>query len=504
MVLYRHRLRSIGNPSDVRDITGDSWDINVNYGGNRPHYLGDMAPQGTGILTVNNNHKKFDAFKANRDSSGRVELSDLAKPDWILECEARHRTNEPWYLYFRGWIRDIRPTINPAGGRRTQYEFTSALGRLAEVNADLYTRISGDIKTGAAMHAALDAVDWPTNLREIDPGFTTVRGERLQSTGVFGSKDALSDTVRALATLARAEMGIVRDDERGYIVFENRERRRRPSNNPVRLGTGSSRIPIMDAQIQSTRQSIVNAIRAGSDTLDQQVGARLFPASTLVIPPGQTVGRSEPLFDQNGSIRHTSTNTVVSVLTWDEVKITPDVETTDLVIDEPVTSPESWSVRITNNGAVSRTVSISAITGTVLVRTAAALLPIEDHESIRLYGRRIYQYPAGLVPELTTAHQFITAMVNIHSAPVPKIICLISGNAEAYVSPFSIKVGDGVNIQNSDVAPDGDYFVDGISHEVGQDHRHIIRLELTDAVAYSFGVGGGYRVARDRVAVRRT
>lgn len=131
----------------------------------------------------------------------------------VLYGDFMRLTSNPVTL-FRGHIDEF--TVLPAKDeRKVTLTGLDPLAKLGEAKA--YTGLYPSIRTGDAINAVLDAIDWPANARDIDTGGTILRW------WIVNGDDAWSAIQEILA--AEGSPAIITSDGNGNVVFRDRHHR---------------------------------------------------------------------------------------------------------------------------------------------------------------------------------------------------------------------------------------------------------------------------------------
>ena len=473
-------------------ITPKVRDVACRHGGGRPHLLGDLSPPGVATLTLRNHEKEYNPFTI---VNGKPVLYRYAKPDTVITVDSRPKSGGAWERVFSGWLNEYVPEFDKGLPYSAAMGFLGALGRLQVTSDELYTTLTGralTIKSGDAINAVLDAVRWPSNLRSIDEGETSLSRGGIDEEDVFGAQGRLASTMEALAQIVRAEMGIMYDNEDGRIEFESREARigRRPTRTIS---------DIEYARLEDPDQSLVNSIKSEQNAVSQQAGIVLFGPVTVSIPAGEEYNRYEPLWDTEGRQRHMGHVNTTSILSWEDTTTIVSGNAQDVQIGAASTTGISWSRRVVNNSERTVSVRFGTIRGTARLASFGTRILVEKQSSIDDYGRREMAYPAKLIPELPQVRQFLQAYINLHHQPQPHLVIRQNGHTHR---PHMI--GDIVAIRSDELALNGDYYIEYTQHTMDEAQEHHIEYGLTHASYYQFSKSTSTVVGTSRAAVRRT
>lgn len=202
-ICFVDRFRCIGPEVDVTDYVRDLG-VDITYGRDQERNLEEIRP-GSVNLTFRNLDGRF---SPNNPGSP---LAGLLKPGREVLIEAKFDSN--YYLLYKGAIDDL----NLEAGFNSTVPITSndALGQMSEqkISTEVYPMLT----SGEAVHKVLDAIKWPAEKRDIDPGASSLR---------FWYEEG-TDALTAFKNIKESEglpclYGI---DGRGWFYFRDRHHR---------------------------------------------------------------------------------------------------------------------------------------------------------------------------------------------------------------------------------------------------------------------------------------
>jgi hypothetical protein len=351
------------------------------------------------------------------------------------------------YTLFQGFTDDY--SIDPAPPVPTVA--ITALDAVAKLKgAQVTTELYSGIRTGTAIGYVLDALGWPAELRDLDPGATTVRWWWAEDEDAF---DAVQKLVQSEGPPA-----MLTSDEQGRIVFRDRHHRlltAAATTSQQTFTDESSGEPSFTAMAYDHGWSnIVNSVSVKVEELD--------PADT------STLWQSE----SNVSIGTNATLTLN--LTLDSPAIRPQVSYTVLsgtVTDSlTVDSGQTLTLELTA-GTGGALVTDLQVTGQAVTSQRSYTILLEDQASIDENGKRSLSYEvpwAGFNDAAAVAQLILDA--SAQRRPIVTLT-LVSGTEVAstrLTEQFSRDLSDRVHVREPVTCVDHDFHIEQITHNVQQ------------------------------------
>ena len=186
-----------------------SWSV----GGQRPAGTGGLLDIAVGSVLLDNQGGEFDIWNPAEGVS--VDAGPMVE---IYAAVPGLASN----LRFRGWSAGI-------SNQQPEFDFGYALlpldgriSRVARYSDDVFQRVSGLVTSDKLITALCEEAGIPASARTIFPGDTTLNGLKLSEAGILSSGSQRASFTQGVDVVAKAELGVVYDDHRGNLVFENR------------------------------------------------------------------------------------------------------------------------------------------------------------------------------------------------------------------------------------------------------------------------------------------
>lgn len=461
---------------DMIDVTPDVSAIEWEVGSKRFNAYGIAHTPFKAALTLHNFDGKYNAYSSQLSIigfGGRVSVLDGGN------------------LLFAGWLDFPQQVDLTTGARFIVIPIQGALTRISQFPERLYTRLPGNVSTGAAIHRVLDDVGWPATARRVEQGETELQSFRVNTSGLLGNNRRRVNLQDALRVLAVTEVGIIYDDYQGHIVFEDRSHRRVLPPQFIEFGSGG--LTATNVQIGSLRDSIINIIggefdeyvSAGSRGLTAQVE---FPHTWTVAP-----------YMTESYIYRWDLNPQQFVQNYESVDITAQhtigIEegrfVSYLVEDR---KPDQLTVTYTNTTARPQDVTVNSVTGEVFQLSVGRKIGARHAESIAKYGERAEVYPANLIADLGKARNYMQYIVNKHSGvdaqgnqdALKQINITSSLNSPTnYAALRDLRISTAIKViePRLGLSSTDSYWVDRIKHTVTQDGQWNINIDALDTRA---------------------
>lgn len=316
--------------------------------------------------------------------------------------------------------------------------------------AKVTTELHDSIQTGEAIGYILDALGWPEDKRDLDPGATTVRWWWVEDGDAF---EAIEDLVRSEGPGA-----IVHADAHGRIVF--RDRHHRVFSDASRFAQTTLVDSSEDGEPAFSEFDYDHGWRDVVNSVAIQV-EELGPSATL-----ETVWESESIVSIGAN------DTLVRQLTLDNPVINPEASFTTL--------SGSVSASITVDSGQTITLSLSAGSGGGLVTDLVVLAqPVdtrrsytvltEDSASIAAYGLRSQTYDvpwAGVHDAEAIGQLVIDASAQRRPIVTVKLRSGTWTETERLRQQLSRNISDRVHVREPETQVDHGFFIEKISHSM--------------------------------------
>jgi hypothetical protein len=459
------------------DVTSRTLDgrtpVNVRYGRDQARALSPISA-GTANYELNNLSRDYSPENTSSPLDGLVQPGRRT----LFQVDYDGTT----YTLYRGFLDDfkVKPEI---GQRSVDVTCIDALGRLngVSVSTSLYT----SIRTGDAIGLVLDAVGWPADLRDLDPGATVIPWWWLED----------ADALDAVLNLVDSEgpTALVTVDGDGRIVFRDRHHRLlRTASQVVQATWRSSGAvePLVSAPADYNHgwKEIVNAISFNVAVRQPAGGlAAVWTApGRITLSAGQTA-----TLEAKGSTPFFGALTPVAVTDYTLVSGTVAVALSR-------TSGESTTVSILAIGGAAIVDNLQ-VRGIALNTVTTAVISGEDATSIGKFGRR--SLPTGRDPvwaSVQDAAAIIDLILGKRADRVPTIsVSMVGGGSPVrLLEQLSRNLSDLVHVVEPHTGLDADCYVEQIAHTVtqgGADHRTTFGLEKAPVAVspvFTFDVAG--------------
>ncbi|WP_304452914.1 carbohydrate binding domain-containing protein [Nocardiopsis sp. YSL2] len=474
-------VQLLGPGEDITDrVLGLRTTVDISYGRDHARSLSAISPGQTG-WELDNRSQDYSPDNPNSPLVGQV---GPGRPVLI-----RATWQDKLYDLFRGHLDDYE--LDPS--RESRSVQLTALDTLARLRgAKLSTELYASVRTGEAIGIILDAIGWPADRRDLDPGASTLRWWWGESDDAF---DVLSKVVEAEGPAAFAFVS-----SSGDFVFRDRHHRLQ------RDASLTSQATIRDTGTEPVF----------SRPVDYDIGWKDIVNTLQVDVPERAPAREEVVWEDEGIITLAAgevrtirvqaddpfvyAHTPVAgsrVTSADAEHIYPVdhdlvVLSGELAVSLSRTSGQSTEIRLEAGtaGATIRGLRLRA-TPVPVARTVQVL--IEDTESIAAYGRRDYEGDLDLagVHDVADMARLILGQRS-DRLPIMTITIVGKGHTARMDQILQRDLSDRVRLVESESFTDHDHYIERIEHdiaEVGHDHRAAfgcerVREQFTNALTF--------------------
>ncbi|MEU8683135.1 carbohydrate binding domain-containing protein [Streptomyces sp. NPDC048611] len=381
------------------------------------------------------------------------------------------------YDLFRGYLDDF--TLNPAPEERSLT--VSALDVLQKLaDATVSTPLYESLQTGEAIAVVLDAIGWPADRRDIDPGATTCRWWWEEGTNALDAVNKLADS--------EGPPAFAYVSEGGNFVFRSRHHRFIRDASTTSQGTfrGDGTEPVFSAPMSYDIgwRDIVNDI-------------------TLSVPERepeeyQTVWSSEDVIAlSTGEVREVKVETSDPFINAAIPSVNVDYQLVSGAASMSISrsSGQSLSIFITcTSAATIKNLSFRAVPVTV-ARTYQ--VNVQDQTSISEHGVHSLDNLNLEWAGVHDARAIAATILGLRSERLP-IVEFDVVNANTYRTTHILNRGlsDRIHIVETETGLDHDFFIEQVKHtinDVGYDHRATFgceRVQVQNSNPFTFGVAG--------------
>jgi len=353
------------------------------------------------------------------------------------------------YTLYRGYTDPFKPTYNAAGST-LEFSCLDDLAVLKELK--LSTPVYSGLRTGDAIGLILDAINWPLEARDIDPGATVVRWWWEEGTDAFTAITKLvqSEGLPAFFTLSA----------QGHFIFRDRHHRvYRSQSNTVQTTfrqIGAEPRVSWPYDYDAGWSDIINSI---SLTVDYR-GPDSYPTE---------VWKTEDTF----TLADGETQTITVLPSDPFILAQTPVEDTDYVVQSGAAV-----VAISRDSGASTDISITATGATVVAGMAlrANALPVQssktisatDSTSVNRYGVKSGEsaVEAPWCGEYDALAVILTVLAH-RAERLPIYTILVTNNSEAnMVEMLTRDLSDRVHVTLDSAYVDSDAYIERIEHTI--------------------------------------
>jgi hypothetical protein len=344
---------------------------------------------------------------------------------------------------------DLKPGIND---RSVPVSCLDALGRLQGVSVT--TPLYQGIRTGTAIGYLLDAVGWPSDLRDLDAGASYLPYWWLDETDAFDAIMQLADS--------EGPSALVTVDGAGRIVFRDRHHRLVRTRSLTAQATWRSAAiePVISDPLTYNHgwKEIVNAV-----SVDVPLRTPEPRRSVVWSNPGLiTIPASSSI-----TLTATSSTPFLSALT-------PAAGTDYTIVSGTVT------VSLSQTSGQSSTITVASSGGAIIqdlqlrahaIQSASVKVTVEEPASIAKYGRRGYQ--SGRLPVWANQYDataILTLIVAARSERIPTLSVTMrgAGSPTRLMECLTRSLSDRVRLTESLTGFDSDVYIERISHAINE------------------------------------
>lgn len=411
-------------------------DVTISYGRDQSRALSPIAA-GSAAFRLNNISQDYSPENAASPLAGFL---DPARP---LVIGASSMTTN--YTLFTGHTDEFQ--VNPDPNiKEVSATGLDALADFREMTTS--TSLYSAIRTGAAINAILDSIGWPSTLRDIDAGATTMMWWCLDHDEVWQS---ITDVVYAEGVPALITMGID-----GTIIFRDRHHRL------IRSVSNTSQATISDAGTEPLYSAPVSYDQGWRDVYNVVV---ISVDERSPEPELSAIWSSDLTY----SILSGSTYTITATSNDPFIGAITPVAGTDYQL-------RSGSALITLSQTAGKSLTISiAATGDTVIDTlqirgysvpVVRTVRIEEQQdtSIVRYGRKSYPDNAKLA-SLEDARALADITLSYRSERLPTFQFTIIGDRDARLDQgFGRNLSDRITIVNAELGMNRDFYIEQIDH----------------------------------------
>ena len=457
-----------GEDVTARVISEES--VTVEYGRDQARSLAPTRP-GEARFVLNNESRDYSPENASSPLFGNVLQARQVK------LEATH--SAVTYGLFRGYLDefDVYPEDTTS---KVPVVCSDILAQFRQQK--IFTGLHQGIRTGQAVHAVLDALDWPTTARDIDIGATTIR---------FWWEDD-QDGLTALNRIVASEglPALLTVDASGNVVFKDRHHRITDTasltSQATFSGTGTEPVHSGTMRYDHGLRDIINTITwTVSEYAQASAESTVWQTSRVFsLEDGETV--------QIPAVMNPPARELVTPVLDTDYTLTLGAVTVTL----SATSGPRVTVNVTATGGPA-VVNGMQVRGYSLEATSIQVGG-ENAASVARYKRR--SYPGETPPwvGVNDAMALIDSILGHRAERLPWVeITLDNYGSTRLTQQLARDLSDRITIVETETQLDREFYIERIRHAVtagGMHHRSVFGCEAVPEIAtgnlFTFDLAG--------------
>lgn len=425
--------------TDGDDVTGRTLartEVSMQYGRDQAR---ESSPMAAGRTSLELDNRSKDYSPDNQDSPlyGQV----LPARPLLIQATTQGTT----HTLFSGFTDEF--TIQPdISNRSVAITGLDAVAKLQGVKAT--TQLYSGVRTGTAIGYVLDAIGWPADLRDLDPGATVVRWWWVQDADAF---EAISDLVTSEGPPA-----MLHADEQGRIVFRDRHHRlfNTASTTPQTTfysDSSDGEPAFSEMTYDHGWREVINSVNIKVDEIDPAAQQQVWQNEGIV-----TIGSSETLTLQ----LNLDSPVIEPTLEFDIINGTCSGAIT-------IDSGQTITIELTA-GSGGSTITNLEVVGQPVTTSRSYTVLLEDDASILQYGKRSQDYAipwAGYQDALAVGQIILDASSTRRPIVTIKLISGTWFASDRLTQQLSRDLSDRVHVQELDqTCVDHDFHIEQIQH----------------------------------------
>ncbi|GAA4226116.1 hypothetical protein GCM10022254_10050 [Actinomadura meridiana] len=342
--------------------------------------------------------------------------------------------------------------------RSVDFGALDAIAKLKDI--EISTQLYAGIRTGTALGYVLDAIGWPDDQRDLDPGATIIRWWWEEATDAY---KAITDLL-----LSEGPGAVIHADAGGKIVFRDRHHRllNAASITPQITFDPDDGVGFEDLKQDVGWADIINVVALKVEELDPAS----FPETVWESPDVRSIAASTTL----------------------EITVTLDDPATDLdvaftTLAGTVTgsivqdSGQTLTLKLTP-GASAAAVSDLVVTGRPVTVARTYQVTGQDDTSIGRYGKRNPFDKQGPWAGVRDAEAIADLVLGARAERLPVVTVTMSTktdvSSERLVQQLGRDLSDRIHVREAETCIDYDFYLGQIKHRVS-DGGMLLRTEFT-------------------------
>ena len=419
-----------------------------------------LAPTagGSGGLTLDNSTRDYSPRNTTSPLYG---LLKPARPVSISRVVAG-----VGYSLFDGHT-DTAPLNPDPLSRSVTLGLVDSLSEFREVN--LSTALHRGVRTGEAIGLVLDAIGWPADKRDLDPGATVIPWWWEDGTDALTAMEKIvnSEGMPALLTVGVG----------GVIIYRDRHHQVTRAASTISQGTwraSGSLEPVMAAlTVDESWSGIVNSVTRSVDVRTPQNLQPVWTSdATLTFTPGEqkviTASASDPFFDAVTPVAGTDFTQVSGTVTCRLLRTSG--ASAGIVLSASVGGP-----------AVITGLQLRAFPVPV---TYAVDVSASDPASVEEYGSRTLPNDLPWCG-VEDAQAVLSLAVAYRSEPLPVATArfVVGRDPRRCAAILARDLSDRVTVIEPETALSGDFFIESIAHEITSEFDHAVTIQVEAAAS---------------------
>lgn len=451
-VTYIDEIMYTGPGENVTDrVLGLRTPLGIQYGRDTARSLSLVQP-GTTSLEINNSSHDYSP-----DNPNSVIAGFLSSGKQVL-IKATYEGST--HVLFSGYLNDY--TITPGVADKSIQ--LSCLDALSKLDTDIFTDVFDVVRSGDAVNAILDAVGWPSDKRDIDPGGTVIQWFCIDTqSGLEALGDVLS---------SEGPPSIAYVDSGNNFVFRDRHHRL------IRPASIFNQATFVD---QGPEPQF-------SDPFTYDIGWTDVVNSVSVSIDQREVGEQINVFESTDTIVIAGGETRTISVAADDAFIEAIVPQAG--VDFQVSIGSNPMVSLSRTSGKSVDVMMTGVTACTIVGLNLRAKPItaartysvnvQDQESVNGNGLKSWD---GAMPwaSINDAYAVAALILGQRSQRLPIVsITVNNGYPERLRQILSRDLSDRIHIVETETFTDHDFYVEQVQHnvnDIGANHAALFSAE---------------------------
>jgi hypothetical protein len=448
---YIDEMMVTGPGEDVTSrVLGLRTPLGIAYGRDQGRSLSTVSP-GSTTLEIDNRSRDYSP-----NNPGSVIAGLLTSGKQVL---IKATYDDVTHVLFCGYLSDYTITPDP-DNRSVTFTADDALSKLTP---NISTPVYEVLRSGDAVHKILDAVGWPTDQRDIDPGATVIQWFCIDAQQAM---DALNDVMNSEGPPAIAYV-----DAANNFVFRDRHHRillpASISSQATFVDDGPEPQFSAPMTYDIGWSDIVNQVSVSIDQREAGAETQVFSSTDIItLDAGEartiSVAADDPFIDAQVPTLGTD-----FTLQYGSVNVS-------------LSRTSGKSVDIVVNATAASAVSGMNLRAKPVTAARTYSVIVEDTASISAYGLKTYD---GAMPwaSINDAYAVGAIIIGQRSERLPIVTLTVNnGQPERLAQILARDISDRCHVIEAETFTDDDFFLERIEHnvaDVGKNHTVIFSFE---------------------------